>query len=359
MKIDSCIIVKNEENNIEQLINQLILFSNEVHVTDTGSTDNTLNILKNLQNIYSNLFIHHFEWVKDFSKAKNYSLTCYDCKADYQFWCDGDDQLNDKLIETLKSFVSENNLDDTIYYIKYQYFDGDTNPHLRTSLFKANFDIYWKDPIHEYIPLKSNYKLNTYFFDNGSLIIHKSTDFNHNGRNLDIFFNMEKTGFQFDGRNRYYYGQELKNNGLVDLATIQFIKCIEYPNGDILDKYNSVIQLFFIDKPMFLKYAYQMLNNGNFRKDIFYYLAEYYLSINNYQLATAYYLTTVNLPEPEPLFSFMYDHKTNVYCYLQLNVIAYYQYNDFQKCLEYNQKVLEIDPENETAKNNINILKDK
>ena len=41
-------------------------------------------------------FLHHFKWCMDFAKARNYSLTCYECKSDYQFWCDGDDELNAK-----------------------------------------------------------------------------------------------------------------------------------------------------------------------------------------------------------------------------------------------------------------------
>ena len=48
MKIDSCLILKNEEQNIEKLINQLLEFSNEIHLTDTGSTDNTVNIIKEI-----------------------------------------------------------------------------------------------------------------------------------------------------------------------------------------------------------------------------------------------------------------------------------------------------------------------
>ena len=98
MTIDTCIIVKNEEKTISKLIYQFLLFSHEIHITDTGSTDNTINLIKEAQKSNPNIFLHHFEWCNNFAKARNYSLTCYDCKADYQFWCDGDDELNDILI---------------------------------------------------------------------------------------------------------------------------------------------------------------------------------------------------------------------------------------------------------------------
>ena len=357
MKIDTCIIIKNEENNIEPLVHQLAMFSDEIHITDTGSTDSTLEILEKLKETYPNLFIHHFEWVMDFSKAKNYSLTCYECNADYQFWCDADDQLNDTLIQTLQEFRDSKDKDANIYYIHYQYFDGDTNPHLRTSLLKTNSDIQWHDPIHEYVALQEDYKLDTDFFDNGSLIIHKRVH-GHTMRNLEIFFNMEKTKYEFTGRNRYYYGQELLGFGLNDSAANQFIKCIDFNNGDLLDKFNSIIKLFSIDKNLFLENAYKLLKIGLIRKDILYHLGEVYLADKNWIIAKMYYEATVNYPEPAALYTFLYDHNTNVNAYLQLNYIAYYYEHDINKTIMYNNKVLELDPENVAAKNNLKILQE-
>ena len=79
--------------------------------------------------------------------------------SDYQFWCDGDDLLNDKLLETLKKFVNDDSVECDIYYIKYQYYFGDTNPHFRTSILKTATDLSWHDPIHEFIALIPNIKL--------------------------------------------------------------------------------------------------------------------------------------------------------------------------------------------------------
>ena len=102
--IDSCLIIKNEEENIKSLINQLLTFSHEIHITDTGSTDNTLNIIDELQTINSNIFLHYYKWDMNFSNAKNYSLHYDNNISDYQFWCDGDDTLNDELINRLNEF---------------------------------------------------------------------------------------------------------------------------------------------------------------------------------------------------------------------------------------------------------------
>jgi glycosyltransferase involved in cell wall biosynthesis len=67
--ISACIIVKNEEKNIKTCLDSIKDHVTEIIVNDTGSTDNTQNILKSydckvLQN----------KWEEDFSKARNQCL---------------------------------------------------------------------------------------------------------------------------------------------------------------------------------------------------------------------------------------------------------------------------------------------
>ena len=48
MDISLCMIVKNEEDTIARCINSVKDIVDEIIIVDTGSTDNTLKILKNL-----------------------------------------------------------------------------------------------------------------------------------------------------------------------------------------------------------------------------------------------------------------------------------------------------------------------
>ena len=357
MKIDTCIIVKNEEKTIRKLIEQFLVFSNEIHITDTGSTDNTINIINEFVNKYNNVFLHHFEWCMDFSKARNYSLTCYKCKSDYQFWCDGDDELNDKLIETLVEFVNSNNKDADIYFMKYQYYDGDKNPHNRTSLLKVSAHLEWHDPIHEYIGYTVNHKVNYDLFNNGSLIIHhKNKSVNHGERNLQIFMQMERSNYKFSCRNRYYYGRELMYNKLTECAINQYHKCIESTENNNLDKYNACNRLFEVKDPEAIDYFLKLLKNGIYRKDMFYYIGKYYYEEKNIKLARLYYLWCINCPEPKPGQSFGYNKICHINSLLQLNVIEY-KLGNKQKAIEYNENILSIDPNNANAINNIRIIK--
>ena len=67
--ISVCIIAKNEEKNIERCLSSLAPYGFEIVVVDTGSTDRT----KELAAKYTDR-IYDFEWVNDFSAARNFSL---------------------------------------------------------------------------------------------------------------------------------------------------------------------------------------------------------------------------------------------------------------------------------------------
>jgi len=67
LPISVCIIAKNEEKYMEECLKRLMPYGFEVIVTDTGSTDNTKEIA--LQ--YADKVLD-FEWIKDFSAARNF-----------------------------------------------------------------------------------------------------------------------------------------------------------------------------------------------------------------------------------------------------------------------------------------------
>ena len=364
MKIDSCLILKNEEKNIEKLINQLLEFSNEIHLTDTGSTDNTVNIIKEIQKKHSNVFLHYFEWCKDFAKARNYSLYCYECKADYQFWCDGDDQLNDKLIETLKTFDGQ----DDLYTLNYLY--TKTFLQKRNSLIKVAAKIKWVDPIHEFLYITQENSNNFTYFDNGSLIIHqREQEENSNSkqdglsRNLDIFMNMEKENYKFSVRNRFHYGRDLYREGLKESALNQFQKCIDDRYSDIkwyTNVINSCIFMFSINGDTALQYFYKIFSDEIFiRKDLYYVVGDYFFDKQNYKLAKFYYLLCINCDEPNNYELFYYDRECHLKALLQLGAIEYNYNNNKKLAIKYNKEVLKIDKKNETAIHNLKILNKK
>lgn len=67
--ISVCIIAKNEEKHIEQCLASIKPYDFEIILVDTGSTDRT----KEIAGRYADKVID-FEWVNDFSAARNFSL---------------------------------------------------------------------------------------------------------------------------------------------------------------------------------------------------------------------------------------------------------------------------------------------
>jgi len=68
-KLSLCMIVKNEERNIEKALDWAKDIVFEIIVVDTGSTDRTIEIAKRM-----GAKVYHFEWINDFAAAKNYAI---------------------------------------------------------------------------------------------------------------------------------------------------------------------------------------------------------------------------------------------------------------------------------------------
>ncbi len=69
IRLSQCMIVKNEEKNIRRALSWGKDIVCEQIIVDTGSTDRTVEIAEEL-----GAKVFHFEWIDDFSAAKNYAI---------------------------------------------------------------------------------------------------------------------------------------------------------------------------------------------------------------------------------------------------------------------------------------------
>jgi len=69
VRLSQCMIVKNEEKNIRSALEWAKPVVYEQIVVDTGSTDRTVEIAEQM-----GAKVFHFEWIDDFSAARNYSI---------------------------------------------------------------------------------------------------------------------------------------------------------------------------------------------------------------------------------------------------------------------------------------------
>lgn len=86
--ISLCMIVKNEEHNIERCLESVQGSVDEIIVVDTGSTDSTIEKAKKY-----GAKIFNYQWNDDFSEARNFALKQATC--DWIFIMDADEELDE------------------------------------------------------------------------------------------------------------------------------------------------------------------------------------------------------------------------------------------------------------------------
>ena len=86
VRISQCMIVKNEEKNIERALSWGKDVMWEQIVVDTGSTDRTVELAESL-----GAKVCHFDWIHDFAAAKNYAIE--QAQGDWIAFLDADEYL--------------------------------------------------------------------------------------------------------------------------------------------------------------------------------------------------------------------------------------------------------------------------
>jgi len=94
-----CMIVKNEEKHLARCLSSVKEVANEIVIVDTGSSDNTIEMAKSFK-----AKIFHFDWVEDFSAARNFAMS--KCSGDWILYLDADEELNPNCIEELIKYKS-------------------------------------------------------------------------------------------------------------------------------------------------------------------------------------------------------------------------------------------------------------
>lgn len=107
IKISQCMIVKNEEKNIKRALSWGKDIVSEQIVVDTGSTDRTVEIAKQMK-----AKVFHFNWVDDFSAAKNYAIE--QAKGDWIVFLDADEYIPAEDVPKIPAILAE--MDSTSYH---------------------------------------------------------------------------------------------------------------------------------------------------------------------------------------------------------------------------------------------------
>lgn len=265
-----CMIIKNEQRCLERCLKSLIPLKEqlncEIIVTDTGSTDKSVEIAKK----YADKVLH-FEWCNDFSAARNYGIE--QAKGEWIMVIDADEEIAEDVSHIVKFFTSEQRFQYYGCFLKKKNcFDAEICNHcgslknyvgissdfLDYRAFRADYKPRYVGIIHEYVP----YKEPVYTFQNYVLY--------HDG----YAFENEKKRKQKKIRNASLLEKQIKEN-LHDLRAIVHILVEE----DVINKevYKNLILLTE-------KLIYKNLND-RYVPNAFVKVARYYDKIDDKQKA--------------------------------------------------------------------------
>lgn len=213
--ISLCMIVKNEEKILDRCLSCIADLMDEIIVVDTGSFDRT----KEIAAKYTDK-IYDFQWVEDFSAARNYAFS--KATGDYIYSADADeilDELNRQRFRILKENIYPEIEIVQMYYCNQLKYGTVYNydKEYRPKLFKRVREFVWIDPIHETVRTKP------LVFDSDIEIIHEQEE-SHARRDLEAFRRLCGKESLLSSRLRNLYARELFIAG----ETEDFLQAGEY-----------------------------------------------------------------------------------------------------------------------------------
>lgn len=331
--ISLCIIVKNEEKNIARCLNSMAGLVDEMIVVDTGSTDQTVEIVSGYTpKVYS------YPWTDNFSDARNYSFS--KATMDYCMWMDADDVLEETEKEKFLQLKQSLSPDTDIVMMKYHTaFDEAGIPsfsYFRERWIRNSSQYRWVGAVHEVIP--PNGKV----LYSDIAIYHRKTGVGDPDRNLRIYQKMLKEGKVLEPRQQYYYGRELYYHGKYEEAVSVFEQFLLSPDGWIENK----IEACSICADCYSRLGKEqtslttLLRSMSFdlpRAELCCEIGKYFLEHGNYHIAVYWYEAALHTPRNEYANGFVLPDCYDYIPLLQL-CVCYDKMGDRQKAKEYNER---------------------
>ncbi|WP_454047548.1 glycosyltransferase [Chryseobacterium sp. Marseille-Q8038] len=162
-------IFKDEEHVIERMLNSNLHFADLIVCVDTGSTDNTVDVIKKWAEINKKQLFIFYRTFDYFDNSRNFALNKlkevvstlgWDETRTYGYWLDCDEVVTDNGFD-------KNTLTEDSYLCKV-HLNGDIFS--RLTFFRLDLPFFWYGPVHEYLKCDSkftcavieNFEINVY-----------------------------------------------------------------------------------------------------------------------------------------------------------------------------------------------------
>jgi tetratricopeptide (TPR) repeat protein len=362
-------ICKNESKNIDRWY-ESVKDADIIYLLDTGSEDNTVELIKNYPAIKSSQFIQEGDF--DFSVARNEAL-----KRARNF-CGGDQWVFVSL--DLDEFLQEGGIQkireswssdyDTLRMI------GCTKGEPGQSVdhkVHSNADWSWHRSIHEIICLPDKVQADWVVGNNTDIFYVHEQDLTKNRDYYEkLLLDYEKN--PDDIKTTIYLAWESYNHEKWEDYLEYSLKCIDliknntedefYMNYEYLlqcyincAQYHSMMEQHAV-ADMYLNYAMRIVNEGKFPpfRRLYYLKAKVQWELEQKEIAISYYKKCLTVKERPYCWIDEDEYYDDSRIYTEISN-GYYYFSQPQEALAYAEIAYSLDPENETLRNNVEIIR--
>ena len=327
-------IVKNESHVILETLENICKYIKLDYwiISDTGSTDNTKQIIADFFNDKEiKGEFHDCEW-KDFAYNRTYALQKAYGKSDYILFFDADDKI-----------VGELNLPGKLIHDSYNFIFGNNNYYIRPLLVKNDIKWYYEGVLHEFLTCdKQDVKTDT-IFGNYHVISGRTGNRNKNPNKYQddaivlekAYYDAVKTVNELQYRYAFYCAQSYKDCDNVNKAIEWYKKRIEtVKKGWNQETYYSALMIGNLYKQLndyvnAIYYWNLTIDIDCERYEGIMNIIQFYRERQNYTLAYKYY----QMLQPNPSINNKLFVCKNDYYFrkdYEFSIIAYYvgKYDD-------------------------------
>ncbi len=320
ISISLCMVVKNNEDTLNESLKSCKGIIDEIIIVDLGSTDKTIDIAKTFTDNF-----YEFDPNETELNAKNFACRIATC--DYIFWLNPQDIIYEearKEINKLKSTLSPN-----FDYLTMNYNTRPSN-HREIRLFKKTPNFDWNNLYN------NKEKINKEIIDT-DITIHKKN------QNLDPVKTFQEANDLYE--NNQFFQALTKYKSLLENNDID-IEYKIYICGILSDYYLSHNKM---EKA--LKFILKSFEYSTPRAEFCCRLGFYFFIENKIKQAKYWYKLATNLEKPEDKYGFLDDAYWTWSPYMQLSM-CYIRQEDYERAYKYNEKALQLNPDSEQLLNN-------
>ena len=349
MKICVYAITKNEEKFVDRWFNSM-KEADEIYVLDTGSTDNTVDLLKKLGVTVKSLLIEPWR----FDEARNKSLEMVPLDTDICVCTDLDEIFEHGWREKLENNFNNNNR------CRYNYiwsFDKYGNPAVNYYQEKihSRHNYKWVNPVHEILQYElENEKVITL----DDIVLKHYPDSAKSRSSYLPLLELAVKENPNNARNMHYLGREYMYYGKHEDAIKTLKKHLE------MDSYNyeRCASLRFIsrcyseqkEKTNALKYALLSISEVPFIREPYLETAFVYYQLLDYNKCKLYLLLALDIKNNDK--NYINEASCSNGTIEDLLSVCYYNLKEYDEALKYVNLAIELDPENDRIKNNKELI---